>query len=341
MEYTEVKRAHIVPRFYLGNFAVDGQLTLHVDGGEHRVSIDDAAVRKTFYRRHRPDGTAIDDIEWSLSELESAIAPILGGIRENWPLPLEGGKGPLAEFFGFQLLRGPSWKRWREERTRQLIDELRRKPEPLLYHGLWIAITQKQINEQEDKLLSDTEWLTRMMVIANRFITILGTMRWHLVEFAEPFLAISDEPVVTWAMDREYSRAEPNLAGVGALNFLEVRAPISPTLALLMTWQDRPDCGELQEGTEEMAANLNAFTIANADRQWMSLPGAEVPVAEGYLDPISPQIVPGYRRAEAEDSEHRRRVNESVGGRLGQELTDAVDENGRMNAEIFFSEEHP
>jgi len=33
------------------------------------ISIRDAAVRKDFYKRTRPDGTVIYDVEWSLSTL--------------------------------------------------------------------------------------------------------------------------------------------------------------------------------------------------------------------------------------------------------------------------------
>ncbi|MGN6586243.1 MAG: DUF4238 domain-containing protein [Solirubrobacterales bacterium] len=59
MEYTEVKNAHIVPRCYLRNFAVDDAVILHIDGKELKkpISIDAAAIRKRFYRRFRPDGT--------------------------------------------------------------------------------------------------------------------------------------------------------------------------------------------------------------------------------------------------------------------------------------------
>ena len=87
MEYREVKKAHIVPRCYLQNFAVDETITLNVDGKElpRPVSINSAAVRKRFYRRFRPDGTPIDDIEWSLSRLEGVIAPRIKDVVGSWP----------------------------------------------------------------------------------------------------------------------------------------------------------------------------------------------------------------------------------------------------------------
>lgn len=342
MDFPQVKSAHIVPRSYLMNFAVEEQLQLNVDGRQlpHPVSIDDAAVRKTFYRRTRPDGTTIDDVEWSLSQMESALAPIIQDVKGHWPPRLELVKAPLAEFFAFQFVRGPRFKKWREDKLRGWIEELRRNPEPIrLPSGLLVAVTQKRINEIEDRALSETEWLTRMMVISGSLLAIFLGMTWHLVEFDQPCLAISDHPVVSWPKAGGPRMPRPNLEDLGALNFLEIRAPISPTLALLMTWSSPPDGQEIIAGTEELAANINAFTIANADRQWMSMPGTEVPIAHGLLDPVSPDVVPDYGPTQAEASPVRKRVGESVQKRLGSTLPEVVDENRRMTIEAIVVQE--
>jgi len=342
MEYTEVKKAHIVPRCYFANFAVDKAVMLNVDGRplKQPISIDDAAIRKTFYRRYRPDGTPIDDIEWSLSQLEGGVAQILQDVRATWPPRLEEEKGPLAEFFAMQFVRGPRWKAWREERAREMIATKRRNPEPIRRDsGLLIAVTQKALNETEDQLLSETEWLTRMMLVANKLIHGFGAMRWHLIEFNEPLLAISDHPVVAWPLDADYRQPEPTPAGLGVLNFLEVRVPISPTLALLMTWQDLPDAPDPIAGSEDIAANINAFTISNSDRQWMHMPGEQVPIAKGYLDPISTKLVPGYGKDEVEISAVRQKVLDVVQPKLGEDIHDAVDEDGRMHVEIVTASE--
>jgi Protein of unknown function (DUF4238) len=326
MKYSEVKRAHIVPRCYLLNFAVEKSLMLNVDGKAipKPTSIDDAAVRRTFYRRYRPDGSPIDDVEWSLSQLEDVIGPMLPEVREAWPYETAE-KGKLAEFFAFQLVRGPRWKKWREEEARKTIEEQRRNPEPVLHNGLWLPVTHKTINELEERLLSETEWLIRMMSLANKLVDIFGSMRWCLVKFDQPLLAISDHPIVGWHMKADSRRPEPNSAGVGALNFLEVRVPISPTLALLMTWQDLPDAEEPISGSEAIAANLNAFTIANSERQWMHQPGSTPPVAQEYLHPISPTLIPGYGPGEVEASEVRKMVTKNIQPKLGKNFGDSAE----------------
>jgi len=327
VKYSEVKRAHIVPRCYLLNFAVDETVSLRVDGKviPGPTSIDDAAVRKTFYRRYRPDGTPIDDVEWSLSQVESVVGPMLPLIGESWPCGTIEDKGKLAEFFAFQLVRGPRWKRWREAETRRQVAKQRHNPEPVLHNGIWLPVSQKDLNEVEDHLLSETQWLTRMMSIANKLIDIFGSMRWHLIEFEEPLLAISDQPVVGWPLKEEFRPPGPNQAGVGALNFLEVRVPISPTLAVLMTWEDAQDAAEPMPGTAEIAANINAFTIGNADRQWMHKPGAAPPIATGYLDPISPMLIEGYGPTAAEASKVRDAVAENVQPRLGETFSKTAE----------------
>lgn len=343
MEYTEVKKAHIVPRSYLKNFEVKDAVMLSVDGKPSigPVSIDNAAIRRRFYRRFRPDGTPIYDVEWSLSELEGAIAPLLPHIKEGWPLPCIEIKAALAEFFAFQFVRGPRWKKWREGLAREAAEDFRRNPEPVLHNGIWIPATQWQINEIEDKLLSETEWLTKMMLIANRLITAFGSMRWHLIEFEEPLLVISDHPVVAWPIEPRYRQPEATPTGLGVRNFLEVRVPISPTLGLVMTWQEPPDHAQILRGAEEIAANFNAFTIANTDRQWMHRPGSAVPVADGYLAPVSKELIDGYGAAEAKGSKVRKQVTKLLERKQGQDIHDAVDENGRMHAEIVTSGQRP
>jgi hypothetical protein len=336
MEFTEVKNAHIVPRFFLKNFATDEKVLLGVDGTllDHPISIDNAAVRTRFYRRIRPDGTPIYDIEWSLSQLESVIAPMMKNFQSEWPFTDREVKGAFAEFFAFQFVRGPRWKAWHESMARETIDWYRRDPEPVMHNGLWIATTHKQINETETRLLSETEWLTRMMVIANRLITTFGSMCWSLVEFDSPMLAISDHPVVAWPLGEPRRRPAPTPDGLGVMNFLEVRVPITPRLGLLMTWQDLADQVDPIRGSDDVAANFNAFTIANADRQWMQMPEAETPVASGYLDPLASELIAGYGPEELERCAVRRQVRQLLEEKQGEDIHEAVDEDGRMHAQI-------
>jgi hypothetical protein len=105
-----------------------------------------------------------------------------------------------------------------------------------------------------------------------------------------------------------------------------------------MVWQEPPDSACIIRGSTEIAANFNAFTIANADRQWMHRPGSHVPIADSYLDPVSKDLIEGYDAAEAKGSKVREQVTELLLRKQGQDIHEAVDENGQMHAEIVSAE---
>jgi hypothetical protein len=73
-------------------------------------------------------------------------------------------------------------------------------------------------------------------------------------------------------------------------------------------------------GHREHAANVNAFTIANADRDWFSLPGFGTPRGSGRLLPIAPALIRGYSAATAWSSFHRAEVTRQVQPLIGREI---------------------
>lgn len=65
----------------------------------------------------------------------------------------------------------------------------------------------------------------------------------------------------------------PIRRAAGLINLLEVRAPVSPTAAILLTWLDQADdVDEPVQGGRREARNINAFTIAQAEKQWFQQP---------------------------------------------------------------------
>lgn len=320
MSYPKVNRAHVVPRFLLKRFAVDELITVHSlgDGEERTVSIDDAAIRKRFYRRARPDGSTIDDVEYSLAQLETVIAPTLGGVEDSWPLERET-KCELAEFIAFQAVRSPRWRQWHQEFTRQAMADRRRDPHHQMESGLWLPLSQHDINKVESHLLSDTQRLKRMMDLANKLITVFASMRWDLLCFDEDCLIVSDHPLVEWPLEAERLSPGQVPGGNGLVNTLEVRLPISSKSAILMTWQDTGDGPAALRADQAQAANLNAFSVAQAEKAWMYRPGSTPPIGEGPLGSLARALLPSYNRSTAEASAIRARVTDSLNGRLGQD----------------------
>jgi hypothetical protein len=315
MLYPSVYRAHIVPKGYLRSFAVNGKVAVRKGGPMARIEVkplEKAGTRPRFYQRTRPkSGDKINDVEWSLSHIEDKAPPVLRAIDDLWPL--DGGrKAVLAELFGYQLVRGPRWVEWHEHHVRERMAEYRQLVSP----------TSDEFEANQRNLLSDTYRLTKMLDLGMRLASILGSMHWSLVEFATPILATSDHPVDVWPAHAA-SRLPQGSASEGVLNALEVRVPLSPAAAVLMAWLDEPDATTPRlRGARHHAGSLNAFTVANADREWFHLPETTPPVASGgLLLPLSPELIVGYGADAVERSHRRAQVSEWLDSTKGQMLT--------------------
>jgi hypothetical protein len=92
---------------------------------------------------------------------------------------------------------------------------------------------------------------------------------------------------------------------LGPLTAIEVRVPVSPQLGLLMTWVDEPDNPTPVPAEPRHAGELNAFTISQADRQWMHKPGTVPPVGSGVMSPLSREFETSYSIERAEASRRR------------------------------------
>lgn len=320
--YTPVENAHIVPRMYQKAFAIEGMVAVHRVGESKcsRVSTKRAGTRPAYYRRTRPDGERIDDVEASLAEVESKSAPILAATVKGAPIDLEA-KGGLAQFFAVQMMRGPSFFEFREELLVQLLQEAGAdalQPAALAEAGGDVEVVQQKVMAA---YLDPTTRFVTMLQKAIKIAGVIGNMRWHVLRFDEPVLAYSDHPVVLWPA-RLVPTAPFGRQHLGPLTAVEVRVPIAPDRAILMNWLDLPDAGERSLG-RKAAAELNAFTISQADTEWMHMPGHESPVAHGTFTPLSRVFDAAYgqdamaksdRRAHAEDwlkmNEHRKWVND-------------------------------
>jgi hypothetical protein len=316
-KYPNVKNSHIVPRTYLANWAVDGKIGTVLVPEQRRLvlPVDQVGTRRRFYRRKRPDGTDIDDVEWSLAQGESAATPLLRSFDERWPLSKDE-KAQLAELFAYQLLRGTRWKAEYEKGTLRFLE--RRRDEDLAR-----GLDPDDLDEENAEFLSNSHRLVMMFSTAMTLASALASMHWILIEFARPLVATSDHPVSIWPGAGSSSPEATNVSGTGLINSIEIRLPLSPTRTVLMTWADEPDDEENRvRGTRDHAANLNAFTVASADRQWFHLPDTSPPVGSGKLLPLSVQLVAGYSEEAAEASERHRQVDALVKKRVDRQLDD-------------------
>jgi hypothetical protein len=322
--YPVVNKAHIVPRMYQKAFAVDDKVAVHVDGNPKCVpmSTKTAGTRPRYYRRVRPDGEAIDDVEASLAFVEDKATQPLRELIAGEPLTAER-KGTLAQFIAVQMLRGPAFFEHREQLLLPIIEGLEGDdftPEGLAAAGGDVEVARERARE---KYLGPTERSRSMLTRSAKLGTVLGYMRWHTVRFDGPTLAYSDHPVVMWPMDVVGTPALGKQQ-FGPLSALEVRVPLAPDAALLMNWVDRSD--QLDIPLQMPAATeLNALTVAQADRQWMHRPGGEPEMADGTLKPLSRLVEPAYDRSAMLSSARRARAQQFIASVQDREFVKTVE----------------
>ena len=179
--YPAVRNAHIVPESYLRCFARGHQIETHRVGqpGSETRNTEKVGTRPYEYRRTRPDGTTIDDVEHTLGQMEDKAAPILRNLAERWPLRTAE-KAVIAQFAAAQSVRGPKWRAWYQAWTKDWIAQLRAEPERMEMPPGVDPV--EQIDKLEWSLLNDTQRLTQMIDFTVKLSTALGSMHWTLVE---------------------------------------------------------------------------------------------------------------------------------------------------------------
>jgi hypothetical protein len=260
------------------------KVAVHVDGAKpcRKRSTKSVATRGPYYRRKRPEGEHIDDMEKSLSIIEDKAAMPLRTLIDGGAIDAET-KGIVAQLFAVQMFRGPAFFEQREETIRPSLEALEAehfKSEALAKLGNDVhAARQKAI----DGYLDPTQSFLTMLRYSVKVASILGLMRWQILRFPGPELAYSDHPVVLWPSKLSSSRPFQR-QGLGPVETLEIRVPIAPDAAILMNWIDLDDEVGVQM-SPPAAGELNAFTVAQAERDWMHQIGQEPEVLKGIFRP--------------------------------------------------------
>jgi hypothetical protein len=270
--FPDVKQGHIVPRVYQRAWAnADDQVTVHVAGklASFTMNTADAGTRRRPYTRFRPDGSRIDDMEATLAEVENRIKPTLTAIDQD-PRLTRDRKGGLAQFIAVQMLRSPEFFRTRAKNVEDFINEhfVREHAKPALLERAG-GDTDRARELAIELFQRETQALVSMSQLSLKVATILASMRWQLLQTSRPALIYSNQPVVLWPAGFGVMQSAPTRPRFGPMSAQEVLFPLAPRLALMMTWEDRPDRETPRPIGHDLAATINELVIGQADRQWM------------------------------------------------------------------------
>lgn len=299
------------------------------------------AVSKTHpaSRSRRPAKVAFRDrffaaevapvAEQRLAAYEVRGVEALRRLRSRWPLDAaDEDRHRIACLIAIHLWRNPAGQRQLLRVQQHSLG--RRLPE---YAARW---TPSQL-ESFLREVSSPRFLVEMMLDdLLKGGSVIASMHWTILEFADTLLATSDQPVgVMPLLDQDGDAPIMPTPATGLIGSEEVRFPVGPRHALLMTWLSEPDDGPPLRVGDDIAANLNRSVIAQADKEWFHHPARRpttlVPgdFAIAGCSPLGSALLDRYDRAHAHGS--RRRVDAGVGlerlieeGQTGQMIVAGV-----------------
>ena len=156
-------------------------------------------------------------------------------------------------------------------------------------------------------------------------------MHWALIEFPEPLLATSDQPVSVVPLLESGATVEVQaFPQTGFLETEEIRFPIDPHRALLMSWAVGFDTERALSASPDIAAELNRTTIAQADREWVHHPARRPTrlkadeLGDRFCRPVANQLDRNYTTDYARNSPRRKQAGKLLNGMIDEEVTGEV-----------------
>jgi hypothetical protein len=227
------KRHHTVPKFYLENFA-NGKM-LHAvnirDGSEHDINVVNATAESHFYRvQDHPTDPGV--FEAALSEAEGVAAGILRSITQGvWPLGAND-RFAFAQFMTLQFLRLPSHRQQMHRAIAAILRELATDDPAEFDRILSLPGAPEGVdfaNGEVPALVSSAAHIQQISTLAPALVRHLLDRPWELVEFDQPSLITSDEPLTPIP-----NPLESQNVGLGLENSWALLFPLTRELALVM-----------------------------------------------------------------------------------------------------------
>lgn len=275
------RRHHVVSKFYLRGFADEsGQITRHPLGpglAVVPVGIDDATVRKDFYRVEG-DGVEPDAFELAMGELESATAPAFE--------QLIAGHEPLSHQDRYNLSIWIALHFLRSEATRRAGEEIYRafsKLEVGVFTtgqvrerlGLAVDVPDEEVEELRARMLATADTFpvdhhSHLRLIAESLQgmtnVVFGRQPWIITRYERKALATSDMPVVLIPRQEDRGMGLGTGLGTAAELFVPISRRVGLHLGELPPLDQEPGPPVEVRGTARFARWSNQHTLWNARR---------------------------------------------------------------------------
>jgi hypothetical protein len=301
------KKIHLATRAYLEGWAVDGLLRpISIRHGRQKLKA--AAAVGWRHEWWGPGDPTLNRVcEESCGKLETVLPEALATVELRWPLEEEQ-LAVLAQFIALHVLRTEAFVEWfapmRDSSLAAYRDRFR---------------DQQAYDRFRRRMRSDRERGKKLLSLINKLSTLFGSMHWTLVRFDEPLLITGDQPVCPVPiLTPGVVTPIAALPAEGWLDTCEIRCPLTPRLAVLLTWY-MAETGDVVPGTWEQAVNLNSVVARQAVERYFQTPEREPAMApaiyrqpHNLLPPLSLAILPGYSMQYATDSPVRQRTREAL-----------------------------
>ena len=262
----EPARHHLVPKFYLRRFANSERRTLVLDrnGARRMTAIKRAAVVTDFYAIDDKDGQTSQELEKAFGLIESAGARIMQSVLDGTFPPRDRDRLEFAGYMALQSVRGHAFRRAWE----QMLAE-----EGAAAHRNFTA-----------KVMVDN-----MPRLTNAFLR----MRWRLCRFEQPCLFTGDQPVSYWRR----GTTGRFFTGIAPLSAQEVRFPLSPDHALVLTWKGTAEDERIYEHDAAVATTLNEWTARWCETELYCHPDLQAWLPDEPVAPLPSSVDPAHANA--------------------------------------------
>lgn len=285
----EPRRHHLVPRFYLNEWAVEGQVQV-TDLSQQRktftVRPEQALVETDFYRINEDMVDGGSPVAWEswLSNVEAIAAPLLPIVRDHGlhTLPLED-QGRFLQFVAVQITRsryyrlqgrwmlGAGYYRmWELDRPGAIAAHLRDRstePTPELVAALQDYF-DRVVQDPWKAMFSPELEMDASMRGANALLPDLAGRTTVTFTSAAPLLT-TDEPVTLLA-EHHGDMTSPHSGWHGAPI---IAMPLGPHHVLALFRRDLPAVDVQRPLSRSDSLELNRVLLGNAHRHTVSVPG--------------------------------------------------------------------